>query len=65
MTMQNETHQESLLPAVLRDARILQGIAQIIFVVIVVLILHDLSTRIVGALDATDQARFPLSLLTL
>ena len=56
MTIQHEVHQESLLPAVLRDARILQGIAQIIFVIIVVLVLSDLGTRINGALEATDQA---------
>jgi general L-amino acid transport system permease protein len=56
MTMQHEVHQESLLPAVFRDARILQGIAQIIFVIIVVLVLNDLGTRINGALESTDQA---------
>jgi general L-amino acid transport system permease protein len=56
MTMQHEVHQESLLPAVFRDARILQGIAQIIFVIIIVLVLNDLSTRINGALESTDQA---------
>jgi len=56
MTIQHEAQQESLLPAVLRDARILQGIAQIIFVIIVVLVLSDLGARINGALEATDQA---------
>lgn len=56
MTMQHEVQQESLLPAVFRDARILQGIAQIIFVIIVVLVLNDLGARINGALEATDQA---------
>lgn len=56
MTMQNEVKQDSLLPAVFRDARILQGIAQIVFVIIVVLVMSDLSTRINSALNATDQA---------
>jgi general L-amino acid transport system permease protein len=56
MTMQHEIQHESLIPSVLRDARILQGIAQIIFVVIVVLVLNDLVTRVNTALEATDQA---------
>ena len=56
MTMQHEVQQESLLPAVLRDARIIQGIAQIVFVVIVVLVLNDLAMRVNTALEATYQA---------
>jgi len=56
MTMQNELQQETLLPAVFRDARILQGIAQIVFVIIVIVVLNDLSTRINTALEATSQA---------
>lgn len=56
MRMQAEVPQESLIPAFLRDGRILQGFAQIIFVVLVVLVLNDLVTRIVTSLDATDQA---------
>lgn len=56
MTMQHEVQQERLIPSVLRDARILQGIAQIIFVIIVVLVLNDLVTRVNTALEATDQA---------
>jgi len=40
----------------LRDGRILQGIAQIIFVVIVVIVLNDLQTRINTALESTNQS---------
>ena len=46
---------EYILPAFFRDARILQGIAQLIFVVIVVMVLNDLGIRINTALDATGQ----------
>lgn len=56
MTMQNDIQQESLLPAVFRDARLLQGIAQIVFVVIVIVVLNDLSDRITSALESTSQA---------
>ncbi len=55
MTMQDNIQQESLLPAVFRDARILQGIAQIVFVIIVIFVLGDLSDRINSALEATSQ----------
>jgi general L-amino acid transport system permease protein len=54
--MQNDIQQESLLPAVFRDARILQGIAQIVFVIIVLVVLNDLSHRITTALESTSQA---------
>lgn len=56
MTMQQDLHQESLLPSILRDGRIIQGLAQLIFVVIVVLVMNDLATRVNTALEATDQA---------
>jgi len=56
MTIQSDIQQESLLPAVFRDARLLQGIAQIVFVIIVIVVLSDLSTRINSALEATSQA---------
>ena len=39
-----------------RDGRILQGIAQIIFVAIVVLVLNNLQTRINTALESTNQS---------
>jgi len=47
---------ENLLPAIFRDGRILQGIAQIIFVAIVVLVLNNLQTRINTALESTNQS---------
>ncbi len=47
--------QSNLLPAFFRDGRILQGIAQLIFVVIVVFTMNDLGTRINTALEATNQ----------
>ena len=50
------TAQENLLPAIFRDGRILQGIAQIIFVAIVVLVLNNLQTRINTALESTNQS---------
>lgn len=48
--------QENLLPTILRDGRILQGIAQIIFVVIAVVVLNNLQTRINTALESTNQS---------
>ncbi len=56
MQMRAETPSENVLPAVFRDGRILQGIAQLCFVLIVVLVLNDLSTRISTALEATNQS---------
>ena len=50
-----EAPQEQLLPAFLRDGRILQGIAQLLFVGIVVLALNDLGARINTALESTNQ----------
>ena len=50
------TQQENVLPAIFRDGRILQGIAQLIFVMIVVVVMNDLGTRINSALDATNQS---------
>ncbi len=47
---------ENLLPAVFRDARILQGIAQLIFVMIVVVVMNDLGLRINTALESTNQS---------
>ena len=52
----NGAQQENLLPAIFRDGRILQGIAQIIFVAIVVLVLNNLQTRINTALESTNQS---------
>ncbi|MXX51835.1 MAG: ABC transporter permease subunit, partial [Chloroflexi bacterium] len=45
-----------ILPALLRDGRILQGIAQIVFVLVVVIVFNDLALRINSALDATNQS---------
>lgn len=45
-----------LIPAVLRDIRILQVIAQFVFVVIVVLTFSNLVSRVVSSLEATGQA---------
>jgi len=56
MAIKSQTQQASILPAMLRDGRILQGIAQIIFVVIVVIVLNDLQTRINTALESTNQS---------
>jgi len=56
MQTRAETPGENVLPAVFRDGRILQGIAQLCFVLIVVLVLNDLSTRITTALEATNQS---------
>lgn len=50
------TKQGNLLPAIFRDGRILQGIAQLIFVAIVVLVFNDLGLRINSALESTNQA---------
>ena len=53
----SETRQgENLLPAIFRDARILQGIAQLIFVMVVVVVMNDLGLRINTALEATNQS---------
>ena len=56
MAMKAEGQQEQLLPAIFRDARIIKGIAQLIFVVIVVIVLNDLQTRINTALESTNQS---------
>ena len=56
MALKPQAQQENLLPAVFRDGRILQGIAQIIFVVIVVIVMNDLQTRINTALESTNQS---------
>lgn len=56
MAIKAQGQQETLLPAMFRDGRILQGIAQIIFVVIVVIVLNDLQTRINTALESTNQS---------
>lgn len=56
MAVKAQPQQENLLPAVFRDGRILQGIAQIVFVVIVVIVLNDLQTRIDTALESTNQS---------
>ena len=50
------TKSGNLLPAIFRDGRILQGIAQLIFVAIVVLVFNDLGLRINRALESTNQA---------
>ena len=55
MRVQAEIQQGSLLPAVFRDGRILQGIAQLVFVCIVVLVLNNLGSRINSALESTNQ----------
>ncbi len=44
-----------VLPSIFRDGRILQGIAQIVFVLVVAFIFNDLAVRINSALDATNQ----------
>ena len=46
---------ENLLPAVFRDDRILKGLAQLVFVFIVVIVANDLSSRVNSALEATNQ----------
>lgn len=56
MQTRAETPNENILPAVFRDGRILQGIAQLCFVLIVALLLNDLSARISSALEATNQS---------
>ncbi len=57
MRMQTEQAQfGGILPAIFRDGRILQGIAQLIFVMIIVVVMNDLSTRINTALDSTNQS---------
>ena len=56
MQVRAETPSENVLPAVFRDGRILQGIAQLCFVLIVVLVLNNLSNRINTALEATNQS---------
>ncbi|MDE2774918.1 MAG: ABC transporter permease subunit [Chloroflexota bacterium] len=56
MAIKSQAQQASILPTMLRDGRILQGIAQIIFVVIVVIVLNDLQTRINTALESTNQS---------
>ena len=56
MVMKVEGQEEQLLPAIFRDARIIRGIAQLIFVVIVVIVLNDLQARINTALESTNQS---------
>ena len=56
MALKPQGQQSNLLPTVFRDARILQGIAQIIFVVIVVMVMNNLQTRINTALESTNQS---------
>ena len=56
MAIKSEAQQVNILPAIFRDGRILQGIAQIIFVVIVVIVLNDLQTRINTVLESTNQS---------
>lgn len=56
MRVQTGIQQENLLPAVFRDERILQGLAQLIFVFVVVLVLNDLGSRINLALESTNQS---------
>ncbi len=48
--------QDIFFPAILRDGRILQGIAQILFVLIVAVVMNDLGTRINSALESTNQS---------
>ncbi len=45
----------NVLPPIFRDGRILQGIAQILFVLVVAVAFNDLAVRINSALDATNQ----------
>lgn len=56
MAVKPGAQQANILPAIFRDGRILQGIAQIIFVVIVVIVLNDLQSRINTALESTNQS---------
>ena len=56
MQIRAETASENVLSAVFRDGRILQGIAQLCFVLIAVLLLNNLSNRINTALEATNQS---------
>ncbi len=56
MQMQADSPNESILPAVFRDGRILQGIAQLIFVFVIILLINDLSSRINTALESTNQS---------
>jgi len=56
MATYSETRvQDNLLPAFFRDGRILQGVAQLIFACIIVLVLNDLGSRINTSLEATNQ----------
>ncbi len=56
MSSDSERGGANILPALFRDGRILQGLAQIVFVVIVVIVLRDLQLRINTALESTNQA---------
>jgi len=56
MAIKPQSQQEHLLPAIFRDGRILKGIAQLVFVVIVVIVLNDLQKRINNALESTNQS---------
>ena len=55
-TRTEQAQQGNIVPAILRDGRMLQGIAQLIFVVIVVIVMNDLLTRINTALESTNQS---------
>ena len=52
----DNSQQDNLLPAIFRDERILQGIAQLIFVMVVVVVMNDLGSRISNALESTNQS---------
>ena len=54
--MKGKSTGDSVLPATLRDGRILQGIAQLIFLAVVVLVLNGLTTRINTSLESTNQS---------
>ena len=56
MASVKQSSQENVLPLILRDGRILQGMAQIAFVIVIVLALNNLQTRINTALESTNQS---------
>ncbi len=55
MTSVKPSQNSNVLPPLFRDGRILQGIAQILFVLVVAVAFNDLAVRINSALDATNQ----------
>ncbi len=55
MTSAKPSQNTNVLPPLFRDGRILQGIAQILFVLVVAVAFNDLAVRINSALDATNQ----------